>query len=236
MGNGFVDWFSRSYKALIVGLTAVMAIMLVVLAFQHVNASKPAAGAEPGPIPTFTRDADAAVTFAVVGDSVTAANSPNIDKSVAGDGSWAFYANRDGARLVGGWALGGATTEAMAQNVSAYKADVLVILAGTNDTGLAVPFETTAANLESIAKKAKVGTVIVSSIPPRDADTALPAAFNDQLKTLAQQQGWKYVDGAAALRDGNVYKDGFTADGIHPTADGAQALGSALHAAIVAAN
>lgn len=54
MGNGIVDWFSRSYKGIIVGLVAIMAIMLVVLAMQHVNASKPAAGAEPGPIPTYT--------------------------------------------------------------------------------------------------------------------------------------------------------------------------------------
>lgn len=53
MGS-FIDWFSRSYKGIIIALTAIMAIMLVVLATQHVNASKPAAGAEPGPIPTFS--------------------------------------------------------------------------------------------------------------------------------------------------------------------------------------
>lgn len=55
MGNdtGFIGWFSRSYQAIIIALVAVMALLLVALAFQHVNASRPAAGAEPRPVPTF---------------------------------------------------------------------------------------------------------------------------------------------------------------------------------------
>lgn len=232
MGN-FISWFERSYKGIIVVLVAIMAIMLVILAMQQVSASKPAAGAEPGPIPTFATAEDA-TTFAVVGDSVTAANSPDIDAGRAGTGSWAYYANRNGARLVGGWALGGATTDAMNKNVQKYDADVLVIVAGTNDTGLGVPFETTAANLESIVQKSGIDTVIVSSIPPRDADPSMPDEFNPQLKALAEQNGWQYTDAAASLRDGDHYKDGYTADGIHPTPQGAQALGRALHVAVTA--
>lgn len=230
MGS-FISWFERWYKAIIVVLVAIMAITLVVLAFQHINASKPAAGAEPGPIPTFT-SASTTRTFAVVGDSVTAANSPNIDQGQAGDASWAFYADRDGLNLVGGWALGGATTAAMDDNVQKYDADVLVVLAGTNDTGQDVPFDTTADHLRSIVKKAGVGSVVVSSIPPRDADPDLPSAYNEKLQSLAKDEGWKFVDAAAALRDGEHYKDGYTADGIHPTQEGAKALGSALREAI----
>nr|WP_279218417.1 SGNH/GDSL hydrolase family protein [Rhodococcus erythropolis] len=56
MGN-FISWFERSYKGIIIVLVAIMAITLVVLAMQQVNASKPAAGAEPGPVPTFTSKA-----------------------------------------------------------------------------------------------------------------------------------------------------------------------------------
>lgn len=54
MGNGFIGWFARSYQIIIVALVAIMALLLVVLAFQHINESKPAVGAEPGPVPTFT--------------------------------------------------------------------------------------------------------------------------------------------------------------------------------------
>lgn len=57
MGNGFVGWFARSYKVIIVALVAIMALLLVVLAFQHVNESKPAVGAEAGPVPTFSSEA-----------------------------------------------------------------------------------------------------------------------------------------------------------------------------------
>lgn len=52
MGNGFVGWFSRSYKGIIIGLLAIMAVMLVVLAMQHVSSSQSAAD-EPRPAPTF---------------------------------------------------------------------------------------------------------------------------------------------------------------------------------------
>ncbi|MCA5922786.1 SGNH/GDSL hydrolase family protein [Curtobacterium oceanosedimentum] len=234
MGS-FISWFERSYKAIIIVLVAIMAVTLVILALQQVNASKPAAGSVPGPIPTFASDDEEVVGFAVVGDSVTAANSPSLDTGVAGDGSWAFYADGDGADLVGGWAEGGATTEAMDTNVKKYDADVLVVLAGTNDTGLAVPFDETAANLQRIVKKAGISKVIVSSIPPRDSDIDLPVDYNDQLRNLATDKGWIFVDAAAALRSDDRYKDGYTADGIHPAPRGAKALGEALHDAIVEA-
>ncbi|WIA96397.1 SGNH/GDSL hydrolase family protein [Curtobacterium sp. MCBA15_004] len=232
MGNGFVAWFSRSYKGIIVVLLAIMAAALVALAMQHVSSSQAASGRAPRPAPTFSSTATVE-RFAVVGDSVTAANSPDIDNGQAGDASWAYYANRDGARLVGGWALGGATTEAMNAAVKPYQADTLVILAGTNDSGQGVPFDTTAANLRSIVDKAGIDRVIVSSIPPRNAAPATAAAYNTKLKQLSESAGWTFVDAAAALREGDTYRDGFTADGIHPTAEGAKALGGALHDAIV---
>ena len=235
MGS-FVSWFERSYKAIIVVLVGIMALMLVILAVQHVNASKPAEGAVAGPVPTFSSTAGANVRFAVVGDSVTAANSPDIDNGRAGDASWTYYAGEDGAHLVGGWAQPGATTDQMVAGVQSYSADVLVIIAGTNDTGQNVPFDHTASNLKAIVSKAGVPKVIVSSIPPRDADPSKPETYNAKLHDLATQQGWTFVDGNAALQDGGKYKDGFTADGIHPTVAGAKALGRALHTAILSAS
>ncbi len=232
MGNGFVAWFSRSYKGIIVTLVAIMAVALSVLAIQHVNSPVSAAGTTPRPIPTF--DSTPRVTnFAVVGDSVTAANSPDIAVARTGDASWTQYANADGAHLVGGWAQGGATTAAMDAAVTPYDADVLVILAGTNDSSQGVPFATSAEHLKSIASKAGINRVVISSIPPQDAEPAVSVRYNEQLAALAEEQGWTYVDAAAALRGGNSYREGFTVDGIHPTVDGAKALGEALHKVIV---
>lgn len=82
MGNGFVGWFSRSYKGIIVGLVAVMTAALVVLAVQHVDASKADAGTAPGPIPTFGTSSapqkpflspsdNSGVTAVFLGDSLT---------------------------------------------------------------------------------------------------------------------------------------------------------------------
>ncbi|WP_181421645.1 SGNH/GDSL hydrolase family protein [Curtobacterium sp. MCBD17_030] len=66
---------------IVVALVAIMAIMLVILAMQHVNASRPAAGATAGPVPTFSsspsRAALPAITSAagtrtvILGDSWT---------------------------------------------------------------------------------------------------------------------------------------------------------------------
>lgn len=53
MGNGFVGWFERSYKVIIVALVAVMAASLAVIAVQHANASNPTAGTTARPAPTF---------------------------------------------------------------------------------------------------------------------------------------------------------------------------------------
>lgn len=71
MGNGFVDWFGRSYKGVIIGLLAVLAAVMVVLAMQHVSASRAAAGATPRPVPTFTSPSDGQVRVAFLGDSYT---------------------------------------------------------------------------------------------------------------------------------------------------------------------
>lgn len=94
MGNGFIGWFERSYKGIIVALVAIMAIMLVVLAMQHVNSSRPAAGAEPGPIPTFGTPSETAAPIDVtlpaagskvliIGDSWTAGYAADPAKGYA---------------------------------------------------------------------------------------------------------------------------------------------------------
>jgi lysophospholipase L1-like esterase len=228
MRNSGWELFDKHVKHAFLVLGAIAAIALAVIAFGTVQNSRAAYANTPGPVPTFGTPA---VSFAAVGDSVSAGNSPNFDAGDPGDLSWAYWARSTTRHFVGGWALGGATTEAMAANTTPFKADVLVILAGTNDSGR-VPFEQSAANLQKIVAEAGIKKVVVSSIPPRDANPTWPVDYNQQLQQLAQQQGWTYVDGSAALRNGGHYTTGYTADGVHPTSVGAKALGEAIGAAI----
>lgn len=173
------------------------------------------------------------VKFAAVGDSITAANSESIVAGKAGDMSWVYYADRENVDLVGGWAEGGATTADMATGVKEVVADVLVILAGTNDVGQDIPFSETTANLEMIVEKTGVEQVVVSSIPPRNEKTKAASEFNDKLQNFVEDKEWQWADASAVLRDGKSYKDELTNDGIHPTQQGQKLLGAELHAAII---
>lgn len=174
------------------------------------------------------------VSFAVAGDSITAGNSPDIDRGVAGDRSWAYYVDGFGLDLVGGWASPGATTAAIAKGARPIKADVLVVLAGANDVGDGVPFPTTAANLTRIVRTMGIAKVVISSIPPQHPRPQLVPAFNARLRALAGERGWTFVDASARLRTAQgLYRTGLTVDGVHPTPAGARLLGAALRSAVL---
>ncbi|MCM3521975.1 SGNH/GDSL hydrolase family protein [Curtobacterium sp. P97] len=148
MGNGFVGWFSRSYKGIIIALVAVMAVTLVFLAVQQVNASKPAAGAEPLPAPTYTRMKDPRPVAAFLGDSYTAgkgASAPadrwvNIvadveDWQVRNDGAGGTgYAAT--ASLVGCGKQFCDNYVGRIGDVVKQKPDIVVVAGGQNDFGL----------------------------------------------------------------------------------------------------
>lgn len=171
------------------------------------------------------------VTFAAVGDSITAANSRDFAPGKIGSGSWVSHVG-PGAAFAGGWALGGARSTAMAENVKDIEADVLVILAGTNDVYNDVPFEQSAENLVRVAEKVGAPKVLVSAIPPIDYDPESSVRFNRQLKEFARSRGWVFVDPMAGVRDGDRFASGMTTDGVHPTEAAAQVIGEALGKAI----
>ena len=104
--------------------------------------SAPGAAERPRPTEASADRPDAAtdVTFAAVGDSITVADSPDFMGGDLGDGSWATYVEGAGFGFAGGWAEWGATTGRMAEQVASYDADVLVVLAGTNDVAFGIPF------------------------------------------------------------------------------------------------
>ena len=183
------------------------------------------------PSPTATPTAQA-VTFAAVGDSITVGDSPDFNSGKFGPLSWPSLAP-PGTKFAGGWAVSGATTAAMASAVKPAPADVLVVIAGTNDLINGVPFVESAANLQTIVTTVGAKRVVVSSVPPLDVDPAASTDYNAQLQALAAREGWAFVDAMAGVRDGEVYAEGMTADGIHPTAAGVKMISTALAAELL---
>ncbi|SIO27155.1 SGNH/GDSL hydrolase family protein [Agromyces cerinus] len=172
-------------------------------------------------------------TFAAVGDSITDADSPDFAAGDIGDASWTRYVVDDGFDFAGGWAEWGATTAMMADAVGRVDADVLVLLAGTNDVAFGIPFEDSAANLDRIVEVVGIEEVVVVSIPPMDTLPAGAEAYNERLHDLATDQGWRFVDASAGLgtADGR-FGEGMSLDGLHPSAEGARVLGEAIATAL----
>lgn len=170
-------------------------------------------------------------TFAAVGDSITEANSSHFSAGKIGSRSWVSHVG-PGATFAGGWALSGARSAAMAENARDVEAEVLVILAGTNDVFNNVPFEQSAGNLVRIAQKVGAEKVLVSAIPPIDFEPELASRFNQQLKQFAMSRGWVFVDSMAGVREGDRFALGMTTDGVHPTEAAAQVIGKNLGQAI----
>jgi lysophospholipase L1-like esterase len=171
-----------------------------------------------------------ALTLAVVGDSISEADSRDFSAGLLGRASWVSHAVGDGVRFAGGWAVSGALTSQMARGAQALDADVLVILAGTNDVYRGLPFGSCAANLRSIADTVGARRVVVSSIPPIDFEPTLVTTYNEQLQELAAASGWEFVDAMAGIRRGDRFADGMSVDGVHPTVLAAEEIGTAVRA------
>lgn len=186
-------------------------------------------GAEP-PSPT-PAPLPGAIELAAIGDSITEADSPNFASGELGDESWVTHAVTEHLSFVGGWARWGATTDMMADEVEPIEADVLVILAGTNDGGL--DSSNTATNVREIVDTAGVGRVIISAIPPLDWSPSTATSTNRNLRALADREGWEWVDAPAGLREGGSFKPGMASDGVHPTAEGAAVIGHAVREAVL---
>jgi lysophospholipase L1-like esterase len=191
------------------------------------------ATASHAPTPSSAVTMFSSTRFVAVGDSITVGNSPAFSDGFTGTLSWVTYARSRKLLFAGGWAAGGATTLRMAQSIRPVKADVLVILAGTNDLAQGMPFSETAANLNLIVAEIGAPRVVVSAIPPRDSAPTATAAFNVTLQAFVLSRGWDWIDAPSSLRSGAVYAPGMSLDGVHPTGAGAEALGKAFQAALI---
>ncbi|GLI26497.1 hypothetical protein ARHIZOSPH14_07390 [Agromyces rhizosphaerae] len=211
--------------------SAVAAIGAGVVAAAMVGCA--AAGPGATDAPTAIAPIADAPSFAAVGDSITDANSADFAAGDLGSESWATYVVDDGFALAGGWAEWGATTERMAASVLPVDADALVVLAGTNDVALGVPFATSAANLGAIVDTVGISDVLVVSIPPLELAPGEAEAYNLALEELAVDRGWRFVDASAGLRTSDgAFRDGMSFDGVHPSARGAEVLGATIAEAL----
>jgi lysophospholipase L1-like esterase len=171
------------------------------------------------------------VRVGIFGDSISEANSPDFNNGKFGSTSWVSHLG-EGFAFTGGWAKSGARTSDMLAYAKPLTADVLVVIAGTNDYATGVPFSETAENLDKILATAGVQRVIVSAVPPNDFDPVAATAFNERLTAHVRARGWVFIDAMSGLRSGDRFASGMTSDGVHPSEAGAKIIGTALSEAI----
>jgi hypothetical protein len=173
-------------------------------------------------------------SFTVVGDSITSGDQALDGTSVPGSRSWLPAAAGEPLVFTGGWAVPGATTDDMRAGVRAAEADVLLVLAGTNDLTFGVDWTVSEDNLRTIVSTVGVPDVLLATIPPKDAQPEQTAAFNERLRLLAGAQGWSFTDPWTGIDQEGSWAPGTSEDGIHPTQPVADLVGGRLRTALLA--
>jgi len=205
------------------GAIVVVAIGLIALTG---SSHAPAPPREVGPL--------AVTTFAVLGDSISAGQSPSLPDDVDPT-TWISYAQSRTVRWVGGWTRGGSTTSDLLEHLTPVGADVLVVLGGTNNVNKGLAFATAERDLIAIGAGCACGSLLVVAIPPNEMHPLVAAVYNQQLLELARQHGWSYVDPWVAERHGVRWRDGRSIDGVHPVIEVFAGVGRQIRAAILEA-
>ncbi len=174
------------------------------------------------------------VVLAVVGDSLTAGTAPMADGEITGTGTWVPAALGDPLVLGGGWAVPGATTADMRSGVTPVDGDVLLLMAGTNDISQGVDWEASRDNVLTIARTMRIDTIVVSAIPPFSPRPEASTAYNEQLRQVAIEQGWAFVDPWTAVAQDGDWVAGASTDGVHPTQEVAEEVGRSIRTAVLA--
>ncbi|WP_162197270.1 SGNH/GDSL hydrolase family protein [Demequina pelophila] len=188
-----------------------------------------------------TTDA-ASIRLAVVGDSLSAGFSRDFSAGDIDGSSWVPYAlggggggdgDGDGVSFAGGTAVPGATAPQQLARAEPVDADVLVLALGTNDLAWRLPFEETAGALVDIAATVGAPRVMLLAIPPIEPEISpTTPVYNRQLRRLAADRGWEFVDAPAPVRDGDAWAPGATTDGVHYTLESARLVGATVGDAI----
>jgi lysophospholipase L1-like esterase len=176
------------------------------------------------------------ISLAYAGDSTTA--QPD---------SWIFQLTDPRITAVGGFAHDGYTSQQVLSNITSVKADVLVVMLGINDLHFVQTenIQGIVANVNRIVAKVGALRVIVSAVAPSDVtywatnatdSRSAQSKLNIALKRDSVAHQWMFVDPYSQIRlsDGG-YRNGYTADNIHPTAAGSAIVATAMTRFIVAA-
>jgi len=172
---------------------------------------------------------------AIVGDSLTAGGGRLLSDGLNAK-TWITYAQGDGVNYVGGWARGGSTVQDQAAAVRPIPdVDVLVLMSGTNDVRLGIGFAESRASYESIIRTIDAHQVVVAAIPPYDRKPQDALRYGAELGRWVGTTNHAFVDPWLDVRVGDTWREGESADGIHPTTSGYARLGQVLRDAILAA-
>lgn len=159
--------------------------------------------------------AAAPITFAVAGDSLSA----NPD-------SWMNQMSDPGLSYVGGYQKAGYTTNGIYANIAPGKADVLVVMLGTNDIKFGFDADHITSRIEDIVDKfGGAQHVLIAFTPPSDYtdDNGVNRRqqgiiVNRALVALAAKHGWSYGDPWSFQRAwDNAWGTGASTDKTHPT-------------------
>jgi lysophospholipase L1-like esterase len=253
MGS-FIDWFSRSYKGVIIGLVAFGAVMMVVLALQHVNASRPAEGAVAGPVPTFSstatfptvsvkRDGDNSLHVLFAGDSLTGGLYASTQENAF---KWRMLASmqQSGSVDESNSALSGGTTLQVSEKYPVPSGlDLAVVELGTNDQGNQVPMDTFTDSYSALLDKIRASSdhvkIVCAGVWEANGGSATESDYDVKIRSLCSQAGGVFV----SLRQIYTKPDVIgpvgakawlgTADDFHPNDKGHQLIADALLQRIV---
>lgn len=216
-------------SALVVGIAALITVPIVLVTVPEEPTGRASASASA----STERDT---IRVAIAGDSLSAGTS-GFSGNGLDAGSWMTYAQGGRVRYVGGWAQAGATPEQIAAAVRPIgRVDVLVVLAGTNAVRTGRSLEEERISYERIVATIAPRVVIVSSIPPYGPNPGGAIRYNRLLREYSQERGWTWSDSWQWARNGNGWKTGASADGVHPaTFAGYRMLGEELRCRILAA-
>ncbi|WP_158507162.1 GDSL-type esterase/lipase family protein [Subtercola sp. Z020] len=160
--------------------------------------------------------------MAVVGDSNSTGHLGDIDTGIAAKTAWIAQVGTDDIEYAGGWARDGATSALMASQVQPVPdADVVVIMAGTNDLAAGLTLEQLDDDITSIVSTVGAKNVVLAAIPPITLRADYAVEANADLEALAAKNGWFFHDGWGNLRTADgVWSTQYKVDGIHTTKAG----------------
>lgn len=194
----------------------------------------PAVAAEPVPeVRTVSAPAQHALSFAAVGDSISAWVNPyNTDPGQ----SWVNTAAVT-MPLVGGWARTRATLAIMSAEVTAAPtAYYLVVMGGTNDMFEQTPISERLLAIDLIAATVNARNVILSAVAPYNPDPAAATQWNSSLAAYADLRGWGFIDPWQEVRtaEGTWVVGADFGDGVHPNPTTAAQVGTLIAAELTA--